>query len=367
MAGRPDRRRPLQPKTDAITKYYEVTDTTLGIGVNGKVKLVKDKQTGKSYALKILDDRPRSRMEIDLHYRCSTHPNVVQILDVFENMFEQKRKLLMVMECMQGGELFERLQEQTNFTEAEAAKTMRSLASVVQHIHSLNIAHRDLKPENLLYLSKSADAVVKLTDFGFAKEVDSILKTPCYTPYYVAPEVLRTEVRKTGSYDKSCDMWSLGVILYILLAGYPPFYSEGGYNISPGMKRRIRLGQYDFPEEEFGGVSSAAKDLIKSLLHTDANARMTITEMVEHPWISGVMNVPQTPLKSARILQEDRDGLAEAKEELTQALASMRVDATLTLKPMQDASCALLNKRKKNRTGPYGGAMEPSLSTVKDD
>ena len=280
---------------------------------------------------------------------------------MFENVFDNKKKLLMVMECMQGGELFERLQEQTNFTEAQAARIMRDLASVVNHIHSHNIAHRDLKPENLLYASKENNAMIKLTDFGFAKEVDSVLKTPCYTPYYVAPEVLRAEVRKTGSYDKSCDMWSLGVILYILLAGYPPFYSEGGFNISPGMKRRIRLGQYDFPDEEFGNVSNAVKDLIKRLLHTDANERMTIMEMMNHPWVSGVMNVPQTPLRTAYILQEDRDVLNEAKEELTQALASMRVDQKMTLKPIGDASCALLNKRK-NR-----GVTSPSLSLVKDE
>eukprot|EP00126_Sphaerothecum_destruens_P004265 Sdes_comp18078_c0_seq1m7494 len=261
-------------------------------------------------------------------------------------MVDGKKKLLMVMECMQGGELFERLQKCTSFTEAEASQIMRTLCSIVNHLHSLDIAHRDLKPENLLYVDNNVSSALKLTDFGFAKEVSSVLKTPCYTPYYVAPEVLKAELKSMSSYDKSCDMWSLGVILYILLAGYPPFYSEGGLNISPGMKRRIRLGQYDFHDEEFGSVSLSAKDLIKSLLHTDPAKRITIGDMLAHPWISGVMDVPSTPLKSARILSEDRDGYAEAKEEMTQALASMRVDPVVILKPLAVAENSLLEKRK---------------------
>lgn len=132
---------------------------------------------------------------------------------------------------------------------------MESICCAVAHLHGMDIAHRDLKPENLLFSSPdtAAGAVLKLTDFGFAKETspvnNSLLQTPCYTPYYVAPEVL-SQVR----YDKSCDMWSLGVICYILLCGYPPFYSNHGLAISPGMKKRIRAGQYDFPKAEWAGT-----------------------------------------------------------------------------------------------------------------
>jgi mitogen-activated protein kinase-activated protein kinase 2 len=115
------------------------------------------------------------------------------------------------------------------FINAEVAKIMFQICSAVRHLHSMNIAHRDLKPENLLLTSNDENAKIKLTDFGFAKEVNLGLVTPCYTPYYVAPEVLGNQ-----QYDISCDIWSLGVIMYILCCGYPPFYSSHGQPISPG-------------------------------------------------------------------------------------------------------------------------------------
>lgn len=150
--------------------------------------------------------------------------HIVSIIDVYQNTVSNKRCLLVVMECMEGGELFDRIQkrQESPFTEREAAQTMHQICAAVRYLHSINIAHRDLKPENLLYTSPDANALLKLTDFGFAKEVNTnamTLQTPCYTPYYVAPEVLGPE-----KYDKSCDVWSLGVIMYILLCGFPPFY-----------------------------------------------------------------------------------------------------------------------------------------------
>merc|ERR1719384_969415 len=139
---------------------------------------------------------------------------------------------------MEGGELFNRIQEKKSFTEKEAAEIVKDICIAVKFLHDMNIAHRDLKPENLLYTRKDNFGVLKLTDFGFAKETltRDTLQTPCYTPYYVAPEVLGPE-----KYDKSCDIWSLGVITYILICGFPPFYSNHGQPISPGMKRRISV------------------------------------------------------------------------------------------------------------------------------
>ncbi|KTG47501.1 hypothetical protein cypCar_00045136 [Cyprinus carpio] len=160
---------------------------------------------------------------------------------------------------------------------------MRNIGEAVEYLHGINIAHRDLKPENLLYSSKHPDAQLKLTDFGFAKETTSnnCLTTPCYTPYYVAPEVFGPE-----KYDKSCDMWSLGVIMYILLCGYPPFYSNHGLPLSPGMKKRIRNGQYEFPNPEWSQVSEEAKQLICQLLKTDPTERMTIAQFMNQSWIN---------------------------------------------------------------------------------
>merc|ERR1712018_676043 len=181
------------------------------------------------------------------------------------------------------GELFARIQEKQSFNEREAAELMKDICIAVKFLHDMNVAHRDLKPENLLYSSKDSNlGVLKLTDFGFAKEthVRDTLQTPCYTPYYVAPEVLGPE-----KYDKSCDIWSLGVIMYILLCGFPPFYSNHGLAISPGMKKRIRSGQYEFPKPEWENVSKDAKDLIRGMLKTDPHQRLTIDDVIRNKWI----------------------------------------------------------------------------------
>ncbi|XP_011383297.1 MAP kinase-activated protein kinase 2 isoform X1 [Pteropus vampyrus] len=247
----------LQIKKNAIIDDYKVTTQVLGLGINGKVLQIFNKRTQEKFALKMLQDCPKARREVELHWRASQCPHIVRIVDVYENLYAGRKCLLIVMECLDGGELFSRIQDRGDqaFTERgrkEASEIMKSIGEAIQYLHSINIAHRDVKPENLLYTSKRPNAILKLTDFGFAKETTShnSLTTPCYTPYYVAPEVLGPE-----KYDKSCDMWSLGVIMYILLCGYPPFYSNHGLAISPGMKSRIRMGQYEFPNPEWSEVS----------------------------------------------------------------------------------------------------------------
>ncbi|VEL42720.1 unnamed protein product [Protopolystoma xenopodis] len=303
------------PKTTAITQDYELTSKTLGIGINGKVIQCIKKETGEHFALKVLGDNHKARREVDLHWRASSCPHIVKLVDVYENnnLNTKKNHLLIVMESMDGGELFSRIQQRANeaFTEREAAKIIWQISSAIAHLHRMNIAHRDLKPENLLFTISSNDAVLKLTDFGFAKEVTAgkSLQTPCFTPYYVAPEVLGPEKYDKScpeKYDKSCDMWSLGVISYILLCGYPPFYSHNGQPISPGMKTRIRNGQYAFPASEWANVSEDAKDLIRKLLLTEPDRRLTITEVMKHPWISQHTRVPMTPLATKKILCEEK-------------------------------------------------------------
>uniref|UniRef100_A0AAZ3NZ14 non-specific serine/threonine protein kinase n=1 Tax=Oncorhynchus tshawytscha TaxID=74940 RepID=A0AAZ3NZ14_ONCTS len=298
-------------------------------------------------SLQILQDCAKARREVELHWRASPCSHIVRIMDIYENLYQGRKCLLIVMECMDGGELFSHIQDRGNqaFTEREASDIMKSIGEAIQYLHSIEIAHRDIKPENLLYTSKKPDALLKLTDFGFAKEITTLnsLATPCYTPYYVAPEVLGPE-----KYDKSCDMWSLGVIMYILLCGYPPFYSNHGLAISPGMKKRIRNGQYEFPNPEWSDVSEDAKQLIRHLLKTEPTQRMSITEFMNHPWINQSMEVPQTPLHTSRVLQEEQDVWEEVKEEMTSALATMRVDyEQIKIKTIEDSTNPLLIKRRK--------------------
>ncbi|XP_037387873.1 MAP kinase-activated protein kinase 2 isoform X2 [Pygocentrus nattereri] len=338
--------KPMQIKKNAITDDYKVTNQVLGLGINGKVLEVVQKKSLVKYALKMLQDCPKARREVELHWRASPCAHIVRIIDVYENLYQGRKCLLIVMECMDGGELFSRIQDRGDqaFTEREASDIMKSIGEAIQFLHGINIAHRDVKPENLLFTSKRPNAFLKLTDFGFAKETTThnSLATPCYTPYYVAPEVLGPE-----KYDKSCDMWSLGVIMYILLCGYPPFYSNHGLAISPGMKRRIRMGQYEFPNPEWSEVSEEAKQLIRMLLKTEPTQRMTITEFMNHPWINS-MEVPQTPLHTSRVLQEEKDTWEDVKEEMTSALATMRVDyEQIKIKTIEDSSNPLLMKRRK--------------------
>uniref|UniRef100_A0A8D3C9N5 non-specific serine/threonine protein kinase n=1 Tax=Scophthalmus maximus TaxID=52904 RepID=A0A8D3C9N5_SCOMX len=336
----------LQMKKSVITEDYKVTSHVLGQGINGDVLEIVQKKTGDEYALKILQDCAKARREVELHWRASPCANIVRIIDVYENLYQSKKCLLIVMDRMKGGELFSRIQDRGDqaFTEREASDIMKNIGEAIQFLHAINIAHRDVKPENLLYSTKRPSALLKLTDFGFAKETTThnSLATPCFTPYYVAPEVLGPE-----KYDKSCDMWSLGVIMYILLCGYPPFYSNHGLAISPGMKRRIRLGQYEFPNPEWSDVSEEAKQLIRNLLKTEPTQRMTITEFMNNPWINQSMDVPQTPLHTSRVLKEEKDAWEDVKEEMTSALATMRVDyEQIKIKTIEDSTNPLLTKRR---------------------
>jgi len=286
---------------------------------------------------------------VELHWIASNHKNIVRVFDVYENTYNNVKCLLVVMECMEGGELFTRIQERAHnaFTEREAATIMYEICSAVRHLHHLNIAHRDIKPENLLYSKPQPEGSLKLTDFGFAKRTDVSavrpLETPCYTPYYAAPEVLGPE-----KYDKSCDMWSLGVVTYILLCGFPPFYSAHGLPMSPGMKSRIRSGQYAFPSPEWDKVSDQAKSLIKGLLKTDPGDRFSIDQVMSHTWITGYMKVPETPLCTPAVLAEEREQWGEMQEEMSNALATMRVDYDqVQIKNLPETNNKLLAKRKK--------------------
>ncbi|XP_034393984.1 MAP kinase-activated protein kinase 2-like [Cyclopterus lumpus] len=340
---------PLQIRRNVITDDYDVTSQVLGKGINGRVLEAFHRESGAKYALKMLQDCPEARREVELHWRVSPCHHVVPIIDVYENLHQGRKCLLVIMECMDGGELFSHIQDRGKgnlaFTEREASGIMKSIGEAVRFLHSINIAHRDVKPENLLYTSKRPDALLKLTDFGFAKEITTVnsLATPCFTPYYVAPEVLGPE-----KYDRSCDMWSLGVIMYILLCGYPPFFSHHGLAISPGMKRRIRNGQYDFPKPEWCDVSEEAKQLIRHLLKTEPTQRMSIGEFMNHPWITRSVEVPRTPLHTSRVLREEQEVWEKVKEEMTNALQTMRVDCDqIKIKTIDDSTNPLLLKRRK--------------------
>merc|ERR1719197_1629079 len=205
------------------------------------------------------------------------HKNVIQLYE----LFDEQKKMNLVMELVTGGELFDRIVEKQSYTEREAADTIYTLCDALNHLHALKIVHRDLKPENLLYSSPADDATIKVADFGLARLVSGgdMMKTACGTPGYVAPEILNNK-----GYDSSAvDMWSTGVILYILLCGFPPFYEEE----LPALFDSILHARFDFPSPWWDAVSADAKGLVKKLLELDPKKRYTASQVLSHSWISG--------------------------------------------------------------------------------
>jgi len=185
-----------------------------------------------------------------------------------------------VTELVTGGELFDKIVEQGSYSERDAAVLVSKMVSAIQYLHSRGIVHRDLKPENLLLKSPNSLTEIKIADFGLSKIIgpDNMVRmlTACGTPSYVAPEVLLS----TG-YDKEVDLWSIGVITYILLCGFPPFYDECLSNLFED----IMHARYEYPEEYWSHISDEAKDFVSRLLLVNPHQRMTATQALQHPWL----------------------------------------------------------------------------------
>ncbi|KAE9420861.1 hypothetical protein Angca_007209 [Angiostrongylus cantonensis] len=291
--------------THLITEDYVVSHEIIGIGESGKVMACYSKEKNEKFALKVLRDGPKARREIGLHYLTNAHENVVTILDIYENTFDNVKCLLMVVEFLEGGDLLSQFEKQGSipYSEKKVGEIIRQIGSAVQYLHDMNIAHRDIKLENILCSSTGDDCVYKLGDYGFAKrpERNVLMESPCCTPFYAPPEVLSRE-----RYDKSCDMWSLGVAMYILLCGYPPFYSMKGLALSPGMRNRIAKGYYAFPPEEWDHVSQSTKDDIRCLLRTEPSERMTIHSLMNTSLVTGQKQLGGVPIPGAHEEEDDK-------------------------------------------------------------
>jgi MAP kinase interacting serine/threonine kinase len=286
---------------------YVLTDKVLGEGSSACVYEGKNKLTNQPVAVKIIKKRHglrRSRVfrEIEMFYHCQKHTNIIQLLEYFE----ESDKFYLVFEKAEGGPLLAHIQKRIHFTENEASQIIKNLAEALKFMHQRGIAHRDLKPENILCHSDSRLCPVKICDFDLGSGVifshssspvsTPELLTPVGSAEFMAPELVDALKGEATSYDKRCDLWSLGVIIYILLCGYPPFYGCCGSDC--GWERgefcescqdqlfvSIQDGLYDFPEREWSGVSDEAKDLIRHLLVKDASQRYTSEMVLNHPWV----------------------------------------------------------------------------------
>uniref|UniRef100_A0A158P8M3 Protein kinase domain-containing protein n=1 Tax=Angiostrongylus cantonensis TaxID=6313 RepID=A0A158P8M3_ANGCA len=267
-------------ETCSIRDRYEFRDV-LGTGAFSKVFLAECKQEpGHMVAVKCIDKKALKGKEDSLEneikvLRKLRHPNIVQLYDTYE----EKQYVYLVMELVTGGELFDRIVAKGSYTEKDASHLIRQVLHAVAFMHENGVVHRDLKPENLLYYNQDEDSKIMVSDFGLSKTEDSgVMETACGTPGYVAPEVLQQK-----PYGKAVDVWSIGVIAYILLCGYPPFYDESDANLFA----QIIKGEYEFDAPYWDQISDSAKDFISHLMCCDPEQRFTCEQALEHPWISG--------------------------------------------------------------------------------
>ncbi|KAI9098259.1 kinase-like domain-containing protein, partial [Phlyctochytrium arcticum] len=253
-------------------------EKSLGSGNFATVKRARDMQTGVFRAITRPKFLENLRTEIAI-LRTLNHPNIMSLYDAYwESDF-----VYIVLELVEGGELFDALSKAGRFTEVQAREIMAQLFLALKYLHDRGISHRDLKPENILMVSTDPnDLRIKVSDFGLAKiaNASDYMNTLCGTPNYVAPEVLAN--KQTRKYTCAVDLWSAGVIMYVLLAGYPPFADELG---PPEMSEQIRQGKFVFQKQWWGHISGEAKSLIKGLLTVDPSKRLTIDEAMKHPWM----------------------------------------------------------------------------------
>jgi len=207
------------------------------------------------------------------------HNNILQLHEIYED----DENVYIVMELIEGSELFDRIVEKGFYSERDAINIVKQIVCAVSYLHDIGVVHRDLKPENLLCSGHGENEIVKIADFGLSKfhSDEDKLMTSCGTPGYVAPEVLLSE-----RYDKSVDMWGIGVITYILLAGYPPFYDENDNEDETGLFEKVINVEYDFEDECWDEISDLAKEFISALLQRVPSNRLTATQALEHPWLS---------------------------------------------------------------------------------
>ncbi|XP_055496892.1 calcium/calmodulin-dependent protein kinase type II subunit delta isoform X16 [Leucoraja erinacea] len=263
-----------------FTDEYQLFEE-LGKGAFSVVRRCMKISTGQEYAAKIINTkklsaRDHQKLEREARIcRLLKHPNIVRLHD----SISEEGYHYLVFDLVTGGELFEDIVAREYYSEADASHCIQQILEAVLHCHQMGVVHRDLKPENLLLASKMKGAAVKLADFGLAIEVQGEQQAWfgfAGTPGYLSPEVLRKD-----PYGKPVDMWACGVILYILLVGYPPFWDEDQHRLY----QQIKAGAYDFPSPEWDTVTPEAKDLINKMLTINPAKRITASEALKHPWI----------------------------------------------------------------------------------
>merc|ERR1712121_233418 len=282
--------------SNTFQEIYRLTGEVLGQGAYASVQTCVNIYTEVEYAVKI----------IDLFHHCQGHKNIIQLIEYFE----ESDRFYLIFEKVSGGQLLDHIQRRKFFTEQEAAYIITDVASALEFLHSKGIAHRDLKPENVLCVYNDRLTPVKLCDFdlgsgikfhsGGGSDTTPLLLTPVGSAEFMAPEIVEAFIEDTEEdfkYDKRCDLWSLGVMMYILLSGYPPFsgscgqqcgWAQGGACdlCQINLFNNIQQGKFEFHHREWGKISPQAKDLIMKLLVKDAKKRLSAGDVLNHVWLT---------------------------------------------------------------------------------
>lgn len=284
----------LGRKTESIDSLFKL-GKKLGQGQFGVTFLCTERATGKEYACKTIakkkliskEDVEDVKREVAIMHHLSGHNNIVNIVGAYED----HANVHIVMELCTGGELFERIIKKGHYSERQAAELTMTIAKVIEACHSLGVIHRDLKPENFLFANKGEKSDLKATDFGlsFFFKPGEYLSDVVGSPYYVAPEVLRRR------YNEKADVWSMGVILYILLSGVPPFWAE----TEQGIFEAVLRGELDFETDPWPSISEDSKDLIRRMCCLDPRKRYSAYDVLCHPWVAKDGVAPDKPLGSA--------------------------------------------------------------------
>ncbi|XP_055033142.1 calcium/calmodulin-dependent protein kinase (CaM kinase) II gamma 1 isoform X11 [Misgurnus anguillicaudatus] len=343
--------------TDEYQLYEE-----LGKGAFSVVRRCVKKSNGQEYAAKIINTkklsaRDHQKLEREARIcRLLKHPNIVRL---HESISEEGFHYL-VFDLVTGGELFEDIVAREYYSEADASQCINQILESVNHIHQHDIVHRDLKPENLLLASKMKGAAVKLADFGLAIEVQGDQQAWfgfAGTPGYLSPEVLRKD-----PYGKPVDIWACGVILYILLVGYPPFWDEDQHKLY----QQIKAGAYDFPSPEWDTVTPEAKNLINQMLTINPAKRITAEQALKHPWVC-----QRSTVASMMHRQETVECLRKFNARrklkgaiLTTMLVSRNFSACKSLLKKADGSKPQTNNTKNSVVSAVVNAMKESNTTA---
>jgi calcium/calmodulin-dependent protein kinase I len=307
----------------------------LGEGQFAVVRKAQHKQSGKIYAVKCIkkaqlneEDLQALIVEVQVMKKLH-HPNLVGFVEFYTDV----DYYFLVMELMTGGELFQRIVEKERYSEREARDLVKTLTQAIAYCHEAGVVHRDLKPENILLADPSETALVKIADFGFAKMIqsteDRTLETACGTPGYVAPEILRNE-----RYGKEVDIWSLGVIFYILLCGYPPFHDSNQKRLFEKIKR----AEYEFDSPDWDGISDHAKDLITKILVPDPRRRLTAAQILSHPWVRGSVDVADRDLSETRAQLRKFNARRKLRAGMKTVLTTVRIQRLTQSIKMQMAA-----------------------------